>query len=110
MALALSDLEHNSNVSGTPETFTSSSLVSFVQSLYGGGNDPPGTFPTQIFPPNGFSAANMMFDASSGPAAPEPCSLAIWGGISALGVAVGASRRRKAGKEGAASIEFQQSI
>jgi hypothetical protein len=105
-----SDPEHNSNISGNAETFTSSSLVSFVQSLYGGGNDPPGTFPTQTFAPNGFSAANMMFDASGGPAAPEPCSLAIWGGISALGVAVGASRRRKAGKEGAARIEFQQSI
>jgi hypothetical protein len=76
MALPRTNWEHNSNVSGNPDTFTGGGLVSFVQAVWGGGSDVPGTVPTNTFGPTApdfFSSANMEFSA----AVPEPSTWAM---------------------------------
>jgi hypothetical protein len=68
------DLEHNSNIGGPPDTFnTFGGSVSFVQAVWGEGNDPPGTLPTHTFgpgQPDFFSSANLS-------AVPEPSTWAM---------------------------------
>lgn len=70
------DWEHNSHEGGNPDTFTGGGLVSFVQAVWGGGSDVPGTVPTNTFGPTApdfFSSANMEFSA----AVPEPSTWAM---------------------------------
>jgi hypothetical protein len=84
--------EHNSNIDGNPDTFVSSSLVSFVESVWGGGSDVPGTVPTNTFGPTApdfFSSANMEFSA----AVPESSTWAMMI-IGFLGLGFMASRRK----------------
>jgi hypothetical protein len=67
------DLEHNSNVFGLPDTFTGSGLVSYVQSAWtGSGGDPAGTVPNNFGGPNYFSSANIVLSA-----VPEPSTWAM---------------------------------
>jgi hypothetical protein len=72
--------EHNTNIDGsTPDTFTGAGLISFVQSVWGGGTDP--AHPTPVFPtntgaPDYFSGPNMAFEPSVGaPPVPEPVTM-----------------------------------
>ena len=58
------DLEHNSNVGGNPDTFNGAGLVSYVQSGYTSfSGSAPGTVPDIYGAPNWFSSANMQFSA-----------------------------------------------
>jgi hypothetical protein len=89
------DWEHNSNVSGNPDTFTTNSLVSFVEAVWGGGSDVPGTVPTSTYGPTApdfFSSANMEFSA----AVPEPSTWAMMI-IGFLGLGWLAHRQRTSG-------------
>jgi hypothetical protein len=68
--------EHNSNLGGNPDTFTSSGLVSFFESVWSSGSDAPGTVPTNTYGPTApdfFSSANMAFSS----AVPEPATWAM---------------------------------
>ncbi len=70
------DLEHNSNLGGNPDTFNGGGLVSFVDAVWGGGGDLPGTVPTNTYGPTApdfFSSANMAFSS----AVPEPSTWAM---------------------------------
>jgi hypothetical protein len=87
-----SDLEHNSNVGGTPDTFVSSPLVSYVISTWTAtGSDPAGTVPTETLPvtTNFFSSANIQFDAAT----PIPAALPLF--ASGLGLIGWLAHRRK---------------
>ena len=91
-----SDLEHNSNNGGTPDTFVSSSLVSYVISTWTAtGNDPAGTVPTETLGANTtnfFSSANIEFAAAT----PLPAALPLFAtGLGALGL-LGWRRKKKA--------------
>ena len=70
------DLEHNSNVSGNPDTFNGGGLVSFVEAVWGSGSDLSGTVPTNTYGPTApdfFSSANMAFTS----AVPEASTCAM---------------------------------
>jgi hypothetical protein len=70
------DLEHNSNNGGPADTFnTLGGSVSFVQAVWGGGNDLPGTVPTNTSGPgfpDFFSSANLSTSS-----VPEPSTWAM---------------------------------
>ena len=89
------DQEHNSNVNGTPDTFVTSALVSFVQSAWTAtGSEAPGTLPTSFGTINYFSSANIEFAEAS--AVPLPAALPLFAtGLGALGL-YGWRRKRKA--------------
>ncbi len=88
------DLEHNSNVGGPPDTFnTFGGSVSFVQAVWGEGNDPPGTLPTHWYgagQPDFFSSANLS-------AVPEPSTWAMMI-LGFAGVGFMAYRRKQNGQ------------
>lgn len=86
-----SDLEHNSNVSGTPDTFVASALVTYVNSAWTAtGSDPAGTVPINFGLTDFFSSANIQFDAV---ATPLPAALPLFaGGLGLIGLL---ARRRK---------------
>lgn len=87
------DLEHNCFIGGVCETFNNGGgIVAFVDSRFGGGNDPAGTFPTNLSSAISTnldynSAANMQFAAVPTPAA-------IWLFGSALAGLIGLGRRK----------------
>ena len=85
------DKEHNSNISGTPDIFVTSTLVTFVTSAWTAtGNDAAGTLPTNFGVTNYFSSANIQFEAT-----PLPAALPLFAtGIGALGL-LGWRRKRK---------------
>jgi hypothetical protein len=84
------DLEHNSNVGGTPDTFISSTLVSYVNSAWtASGSEPPGTLPVSFGATDFFSSANIEFSA-----VPVPAALPLFaGGLGLFGLL--AARRKK---------------
>jgi len=91
------DLEHNSNVDGsTPDTFVSSSLVSYIISTWTAtGSDPAGTLPTQTLPTatNFFSSANIEFAAAT----PLPAALPLFaGGLGLFGMLTARRKRKSA--------------
>jgi len=89
-----SDREHNSNVNGTPDTFVSSSLVSYVISTWTTSNSAPaGTVPTETLgadTTNFFSSANIEFAAAT----PLPAALPLFAG-GAVVIGLLARRRRQ---------------
>jgi hypothetical protein len=90
--------EHNSNVNGSPDIFnTAGGLVSFVEAVWGGSGDPPGTRPTNTYgptAPNFFSAANIDFAAAP---LPSTWTMLIAGFVGLLGfVALGGKKRNAA--------------
>ena len=88
----LSDQEHNSNLGGTPDTFVSSALVSYVNSAWTESSSAPGgTVPNQFGTTDFFSSANIEFAAAT----PLPAALPLFvTGLGALGL-LGWRRKRK---------------
>ncbi len=77
---------------GLCPTFATSSLVTLVQSVYGGGFDPPGTLPVNSYPGDVFDSANIEFTAAT----PVPAALPLFAtGLGALGL-LGWRRKRRA--------------
>ena len=65
------DQEHHSSISGSGPTFDGGTviggdLISFVQSVYGGGSDLPPTFPTNTTALDHFDGPNMTFIPAPG--------------------------------------------
>jgi hypothetical protein len=91
--------EHNSNVDNSnPDIFnTAGGLVSFVQAVWGGQFDAPGTVPTNTYgptAPNFFSAANIDFAAAP---LPSTWTMLIAGFVGLLGfLALGGKKRNAA--------------
>jgi hypothetical protein len=87
------DPEHNSNIDGPADTFnTMGGAVSFVQAVWGGGSDSPGTLPNNTFGPTApdfFSSANLMASA-----VPETSTWVMML-LGFVGVGVMAHRRNK---------------
>ena len=76
---------------GLCPTFVTSSLVTSVLSVYGGGFDPPGTLPTNSYPGDVFDSANIEFTAAT----PVPAALPLFAtGLGAMGL-FGWRRKRK---------------
>ncbi len=74
------DLEHNCNLGGACETFhDGGGVLTYVNSPYGGGSDPPGTKPLNVLgTTNYFSGPNMGFVThASVTTIPEPASIAL---------------------------------
>jgi hypothetical protein len=94
------DSEYNCNNGGLVgcSTFNDGGgLLTYMDSPYGGGNDPAGTLPTNIWPgppTNFFSGANMKYEAAAKAAVPEPLTLSVFG----AGLAGIAAVRRRAKK------------
>jgi hypothetical protein len=74
--------EHNKNVSGSAEVFTSSPLVSYVSAPWGDGGDAPGTLPDHDVGDgsvNYFEGPNMQFDAVGSTPLPSTWTMLIAG-------------------------------
>jgi hypothetical protein len=81
-----SNLEHNSNISGSGPVFDDGDGISFVRSVWGGGADLPPVFPTSAGAPDYFDGPNMIFQV------PVPGAILL--GAIGMGL-VGSLRRRR---------------
>jgi hypothetical protein len=72
--------ELNSTLGGNSETFTTSSLVTFLRSEYVAGNT-PGVLPNTPYPGDVFSAGNLDFNAASATPLPSTWTMLIAGFI-----------------------------
>lgn len=70
--------ELNSTIGGSSETFTTSSLVTYLQSEYVSG-DTPGTLPNTPYSDDVFSAGNLQFNAVTATPLPSTWTMLIAG-------------------------------